>query len=253
MRNAADTLQLAFLSDSAVEIRLDSLEFFVNGRKGRFSGTRARDFVVQVSRHWPNVAGYGQLSVVTSIGLDANFAKLAYHAKTALAAAGLRVDLLRSVRGEGYGLVEGWTVVHEVVNPLQLAQGYLAELRTALDQAQQHVTHAHLETNAAGLMYVVRTQTVRNIASRNYTLIEDAGWQLIYLLSEPTKDLLRGQRLVELKMKIESLASYVLLWRLGDGNLMNARDWRSDFLNESEALFSSVEKMVHAMLDRRVP
>ncbi|SOE97672.1 hypothetical protein SAMN05414139_10822 [Burkholderia sp. D7] len=253
MRNAADTVQLAFLSDSNVEIRLDSLEIFVNGRKGRFPGRRVRDFVVHVARHWPDVACFKQLTAVTSIGDDANFAKLAYHAKTALAAAGLSIELLRSVRGEGYGLVDGWTVVHEIVNPRQLAESYVAELRTALDQAQRHVSSANLETNAAGLMYVVRSHAVRDIASRNYALFEDAGWQLIYLLSEPTKDLLRGQRLVALKMKIESLASYALLWRLGDGNLMNARDWRSDFATESEALFSTVERMVYAMIEGREP
>lgn len=251
MRNADDTILLVFLSDFTVEIRLDSLDFRVGTKNGRFPGKRVRDFVVQVARHWPAVACFGQLTAVPSLGDEANFAKLAYHAKAALAAAGLEVDMLRSVRGEGYGFLDGWVVVHEIANPRQLAQSYLNELRTALDQAQQYVTYAHLETNAAGLMYVVRNHAVRNIAFRNYALFEDAGWQLIYLLSEPTKDLLRGQRLVELKKKIEYLASYALLWRLGDGNLMNARDWRSDFLAESDALFANVETMVYTMIEGR--
>jgi hypothetical protein len=48
---------------------------------------------------------------------------------------------------------------------------------------------------------------------------------------------------------IEDLGSYVLLWIMGNGNNITARDWRDDFMNESEALFRDICRMVDDLLE----
>lgn len=250
MSQTSRVLRLSFKGDRNVELRLDSLDLFLDGRRVKLPNVRVREVIVQVARYWPNVGSYAQLSGTRDLPLP-RLSRLVFEANKALEQAGMAGKLIHAHRNEGYALVDGWTVVNEAVNGRQIADQLIGQLGTAIAVAREHVQRAQLESNAAGLMYVVRTQTARNIAAQNYILIEDTAWNLLSLLSDTRAHPAKKGRLIELKRAIETLESYAFMWRVGDGDEMTARQWRSDFEQESEALLAQIERMVDDILESR--
>lgn len=246
---SSEPIRLAYGQDKTLEIHLDTTDFFIDGRRGRFPSPRHRDFVVEVARRSPKTAMFADLDAALRCKNESRdlYKKFAYQVKERFEGVNITIPVLESVRLAGYSLANGWRLVNEEVESKHLAFDQLRELNNAMEHARNHVDKTNIVTNQIGLLHVERTEETRRLAKNNYTLIEDVGWQLIHVLSSCgiTND--EHPDVLEVKKKIERVTSYALFWRLGDS--MTEEKYRRDFHSESKKLMAEFKQLIERVLD----
>ncbi len=221
-----------YRSDKTLTIEPTGTLFYVDGRHGRFTSEISRRIVQTVIQQSPNVTSTNLLA--DRLG-DRQFPRYVSIARCDFRKVGLMVDVLTSVRGTGYRLVDGWSK-QEAQRPA-LARA-LGELYTLVADAVSFVERSRLEKNQIGLIQVERGGSRSLMSGQNFLRFDQALCQILDELSSMGLDTRYTRDIVKVKQAMLELANYLLFWRIGDR--LTDFDWKSNFREESESLLEAI-------------
>jgi hypothetical protein len=229
---AAAALTVFYRSDKSLTIEPTGTLFYVDGRQGRFTSVISRGIVQAVIQQSPNVTSRDLL--VDRLG-ERQFPRYVSMARVDFRNAGLMVDVLTSVRGTGYRLVDGWSLQEAERPALARAMG---ELSTLVADAIAFVDRSKLETNKIGLIQVARGGFRSLVSGQNFLRFDQTICQILDELSSMGLDTRYMRDIVKVKQALIELASYLLFWRTGDR--LTDDDWKTNFRQESQSLLDEI-------------
>jgi hypothetical protein len=157
--------------------------------------------------------------------------KYVHGARQDLIDAGLRMDVIKNVRGLGYRLGDGWSVEssHKAEN---LVDREIEDLRKLVERCIHHLHSKSVTINHGGLMYFEADPL---IIKENMILLNRIGWQLIHNLSAPENI----PDVLDIKSDISELLSYVIFWRIG--HRLTEEEWKLDYVCEVNKTLDDIE------------
>lgn len=229
---AAQALTVFYRSDKSLTIEPTGTLFYVDGRPGRFTSEISRRIVQTVIQQSPGVTSCDLLR--DRLG-ERQFPRYVSIARRDFRNAGLMVDVLISVRGSGYRLVDGWSLQEEQRPALARTMG---ELSILVADAIAFVDRCKLEKNKIGLIQVERGGLRSLMSGQNFLRFDQAVYQILDELSSMGLGSRYTRDIVKVKQALVDLASYLLFWRTGDR--LTDDDWKANFREESQSLLDAI-------------
>lgn len=242
------TRRLFYGSDKTLEISLHSQDFYIDGTHHVFASEDQRDLLLFVSGT-SGTATYDAIQEAAFRGKKKDIQKVLHHLRGALTVAGLGVPVIVTVRNSGLHLASGWHVEQpgldmEDEHPVM---EQINAMRKATMNSIDHIASVPLTRNHAGLAHVELNPRTRALASNNYILFNDMGWQLIHMLRRPpygSEETVPD--IIDIKRKLYELMSYATFWRVGDG--LSDDKWRRDYRAECTKLLRDIEELVRKVV-----
>jgi hypothetical protein len=226
----------------SLHVRVGDIVFWIDGIERTFKSPLHAQLVAALGRAYPGTVSveeiFENLRAYASIGspmnLESTVHKYVHGTRQDLLAAGLRMDVIRNVRGHGYRLAQGWSV-ERPMDSASLAEAELQEIRSLVQKCIAHVESRRIVTNRGGLTYVEADPAV---VHENMVLLDRIGWQLIHSLCEVeiVPDIL------DIKRDLSVLLSYALFWRVG--HRISVEDWKQDYRIEIQKTCSDIEMRI---------
>lgn len=225
-----------------LHVSRNDVVFWADGVEYTFrSLTHAELLVLLINRH-PNTVSseniFDHFRAVSPIGsksrLDQTIHKIVHGARQDLSSAGLKMPVIRNVRGVGYRVAEGWTVEAET-NSVGLVESEMQELQGLVHRCVEYVSTRRVVTNQAGLLYL---DAERHVAQENFLLLDRIGWQLLHSLGE--RELVPD--ILDIKNDLSVLMSYIVFWRVG--HRLTEDEWKEDYRQEIQKVLGDVQMRI---------
>lgn len=146
-------------------------------------------------------------------------------------------DLLKTARGDGYGLEKTWTIERgqELGADVDLP---LDEIRRLCGDAKDAVERLPFMDTPSGAQFVVADV---GLVLKNFQRFHEASWSLLNALSDRSAS--QPALILRLKKDLYKLGSYATFWRIGTA--LDEPVWKEEFRQEIDMSLKLIERLVH--------